>query len=84
VFTFIGTMGFFLTLFLLFLRFMPMVAMAEVKAVLPEADPHHYEEGDGHAAGANVAFVQPAQEVEDAPDTPDDSSDDDAPPPSAS
>ncbi len=80
VFTFIGTMGLFLTLFLLFLRFMPMVAMAEVKAVLPEADPHHYDEGDGSAAGADVAFVQPAQEVEDAPDD----SDDDAATPSAS
>jgi molybdopterin-containing oxidoreductase family membrane subunit len=76
VFTFIGTMGFFLTLFLLFLRFMPMVAMAEVKTVLPEADPHHYDEGDG-APGPNVAFVQPAQEVED---TPDDTGDEASPP----
>jgi len=25
----------------LFLRFLPMVSMAEVKGVLPEADPHH-------------------------------------------
>ena len=31
----------FFTLFLLFLRFLPMVAMSEVKGVLPEADPHH-------------------------------------------
>jgi molybdopterin-containing oxidoreductase family membrane subunit len=32
--TYVGTMGLFLTLFLLFLRFLPMVAMAEVKGVL--------------------------------------------------
>ncbi|MBW0001280.1 MAG: polysulfide reductase NrfD [Verrucomicrobia bacterium] len=39
--TFAGTHGLFLTLFLLFIRFLPMVAIAEVKGVLPEADPHH-------------------------------------------
>ena len=41
-FTFIGTFGIFLTLFLLFIRFLPMVAMSEVKGVLPEADPHYH------------------------------------------
>ena len=41
VFTFVGTHGIFLTLFLLFIRFLPMVAMSEVKGVLPESDPHH-------------------------------------------
>jgi molybdopterin-containing oxidoreductase family membrane subunit len=35
-----GSFGLFFTLFCLFVRFMPMVAMAEVKGVLPEADPH--------------------------------------------
>ncbi len=44
VLTLVGSFGLFLTLFLIFLRFLPMVAMAEVKMVLPEADPHHYEE----------------------------------------
>lgn len=43
IFTFAGTIGLFLTLFLLFIRFLPMVAMSEVKSVLPEADPHHYQ-----------------------------------------
>ncbi len=43
ILTLIGSFGLFLTLFLIFLRFLPMVAMAEVKMVLPEADPHHYE-----------------------------------------
>ena len=42
--TLIGSFGLFFTLFLLFLRFIPMISMAEVKGVLPQADPHH-----GHA-----------------------------------
>jgi Ni/Fe-hydrogenase subunit HybB-like protein len=37
---FIGGFGLFTTLFLLFLRFLPMVAISEVKACLPAADPH--------------------------------------------
>jgi molybdopterin-containing oxidoreductase family membrane subunit len=41
--TFIGSFGLFFTLFLLFIRFLPMVAMSEVKGVLPAADPHHHE-----------------------------------------
>ncbi len=41
VLTFVGSFGLFFTLFLLFVRFLPMIAMAEVKTVLPEADPHH-------------------------------------------
>jgi len=46
---FIGTFGLFLTLFLLFLRTLPAVAIAEVKGVLPQADPHFYHDhaGDG-------------------------------------
>jgi len=36
----VGSFGLFFTCFLLFLRFLPMVAMSEVKAVLPQADPH--------------------------------------------
>ncbi|MCC6160532.1 MAG: polysulfide reductase NrfD [Deltaproteobacteria bacterium] len=46
IFTFIGSFGLFFTMFCLFVRFLPMVAMAEVKTVLPQADPHHA----GHAA----------------------------------
>ncbi len=38
--TFIGSFGLFFTMFCLFVRFLPMVATAEVKTVLPEADPH--------------------------------------------
>ncbi len=46
IWTFIGTFGIFLSLFLLFMKFLPMVAMSEVKIVLPEADPHHRPETD--------------------------------------
>ena len=61
VLTFVGTFGLFFTLFLLFLRWVPMVAIAEVKAVLPKADPHYYEdhEGDG-MAGDHIPHVKPA------------------------
>ncbi len=42
ILTFVGTFGIFLTLFLLFMRFLPMIAISEVKGVTPEADPHHH------------------------------------------
>ncbi len=38
--TFAGTFGVFSTLFLLFLRFLPLMAFAEIKAVTPQGDPH--------------------------------------------
>jgi molybdopterin-containing oxidoreductase family membrane subunit len=41
VFTFVGSFGLFMTLFLLFIRFLPVIAISEVKAVTPQADPHH-------------------------------------------
>lgn len=37
--TFIGSIGFFFFLFCLFVRYLPVVNMAEVKSVIPEADP---------------------------------------------
>jgi molybdopterin-containing oxidoreductase family membrane subunit len=37
-----------MTLFLLFIRWVPMISIAEVKMVLPEADPHF---GDDHGHG---------------------------------
>jgi Ni/Fe-hydrogenase subunit HybB-like protein len=36
----LGSFGLFFTLFCLFVRFLPIVAAAEVKQVLPQADPH--------------------------------------------
>ncbi len=41
VLTYIGTLGFFMSLFLLFVRFLPLVAISEVKGVTPQANPHH-------------------------------------------
>ena len=38
--TLLGSFGLFLTLFLLFLKFLPAIAMSEVKAITPKADPH--------------------------------------------
>jgi molybdopterin-containing oxidoreductase family membrane subunit len=38
---FVGSFGLFFTLFLLFIRFLPMVAMAEVKGVMPHDGEHH-------------------------------------------
>ena len=43
ILTFVGTIGMFLTLFLLFLKFLPCINIAEVKWTLPESDPHFDE-----------------------------------------
>jgi molybdopterin-containing oxidoreductase family membrane subunit len=54
--TFVGTFGLFFTLFLLFLRFLPAVAIAEVKGVMPQANPHwegyHLHSEAAHGAAA--------------------------------
>ncbi|MBI4510421.1 MAG: polysulfide reductase NrfD [Deltaproteobacteria bacterium] len=47
---FVGTFGLFFTMFLLFVRFLPMMAISEVKGVLPAADPHGAH--DHHAEAA--------------------------------
>jgi molybdopterin-containing oxidoreductase family membrane subunit len=44
----IGSFGLFMTLFLLFIRFLPVIAIAEIKAVMPEANPHHGEHHHEH------------------------------------
>ncbi len=38
---FVGSFGLFFTLYCLFVRFVPQVAMSEVKGVMKVADPHH-------------------------------------------
>ena len=43
----LGSFGLFFTMFCLFVRFLPMVATAEVKTVLPQADPH-WQPGPEH------------------------------------
>ena len=48
----LGDFGLFFTLTLLFIRFLPMIAMAEVKAILPKAQPGH---AVGHGYGTHEA-----------------------------
>jgi Ni/Fe-hydrogenase subunit HybB-like protein len=40
IMTFVGSFGFFLMNFLLFVRFLPVIAITEVKGILPQSDPH--------------------------------------------
>jgi molybdopterin-containing oxidoreductase family membrane subunit len=54
--TYIGTFGLFFTCFLLFIRFLPMIAISEVKGVTAQADPHH------PAGGAKVEEAVPDEE----------------------
>jgi molybdopterin-containing oxidoreductase family membrane subunit len=55
----LGSFGLFFTMFCLFVRYLPMVATAEVKAILPQADPHAHRQrpgyGPGHEAKAGVS-----------------------------
>jgi molybdopterin-containing oxidoreductase family membrane subunit len=46
----IGSFGLFMTLFLLFIRFLPIVAMAEVKAVLANQQEREHNESKSPAA----------------------------------
>ena len=41
-----GSFGLFFTFFLLFCKFLPVVAMAEIKTVMPQAHDHVHEEGE--------------------------------------
>jgi molybdopterin-containing oxidoreductase family membrane subunit len=57
---FVGTFGLFLTMFLLFCKFLPVIATSEVKAVTPAADPHpHHDEhhADDAEHGAEEALA---------------------------
>ncbi|HJN80882.1 MAG: polysulfide reductase NrfD [Phycisphaerales bacterium] len=47
--TLLGSFGLFMTLFLLFIRFLPILAISEIKGVMPEADPHAHGHTDGEA-----------------------------------
>jgi Ni/Fe-hydrogenase subunit HybB-like protein len=76
----VGGFGLFATPFLLFVRFIPMVALSEVKACLPAANPHASDEpdheldpteyppsgadGTGQAYGALAAVDGPAELLE--------------------
>ncbi len=54
---FVGSIGIFATLFLLFVKFLPTFAMAELKAVMPAADPHghHGDHQTGHDPQHGIA-----------------------------
>lgn len=45
IWTYIGTFGLFGTFFLLFMKYLPQLAIAEVKGVMPEANPHRHDHG---------------------------------------
>jgi molybdopterin-containing oxidoreductase family membrane subunit len=57
----IGSVGLFMTLFLLFTRFLPMIAMSEVRAVMRGAQAHHSAYADAH--GSEAALGTAATEV---------------------
>jgi len=61
---FVGTIGMFLMLFLLFLRFLPCINIAEVKWTLLESDPHFDDHEDHPDDGVVVeaAYQQELQE----------------------
>ena len=81
--TLLGSFGLFFTLFCLFVRFLPFIALAEIKAIMPYSDPHHATEADlkrqgidpaasahssAHEVEATVVVEQPAApEVPDVP-----------------
>jgi molybdopterin-containing oxidoreductase family membrane subunit len=49
----LGSFGLFFTLFLLFCRYLPVIAMSEVKNVIPHADHGHGEEHAAHSAASH-------------------------------
>ncbi|MBM4016054.1 MAG: hydrogenase, partial [Planctomycetes bacterium] len=55
--TLLGSFGLFFTLFLLFCRWLPMIAISEVKGVLPGAD---HAGHDGHGAAGELQGAPPA------------------------
>jgi molybdopterin-containing oxidoreductase family membrane subunit len=59
----VGSFGLFMTLFLLFIRYLPVIAIAEVKAIMPAANPHAHghEEGQGHGQGQGQGEDEEAQ-----------------------
>jgi Ni/Fe-hydrogenase subunit HybB-like protein len=61
---FMGSLGLFFTLFALFIRWLPQIAMFEVKAIVPGAQPSHHgdaarDHGSSHAPAA--ARLQPKE-----------------------
>lgn len=46
---YVGTLGLFLFLLFLFMRFLPMISIFEMRTLLPEAHVHAHPPGEGHA-----------------------------------
>jgi molybdopterin-containing oxidoreductase family membrane subunit len=60
--TLLGSFGLFMTLFLLFCRYLPIIAMAEIKAVMPQANPHaHHPQPVHGVAAATMAKAEVAR-----------------------
>lgn len=59
---FVGTIGMFLTLFLLFLRFLPCINIAEVKWTKVESDPH-FDDLEAHPDEGTETIAAYQQEV---------------------
>ena len=61
ILTLAGSFGLFFTLFLLFVRFLPIFAISELKGTMKVADPHHHDghgaHGHGHAHAHKEAHV---------------------------
>jgi molybdopterin-containing oxidoreductase family membrane subunit len=55
----IGDFGLFFTFTLLFVRFLPMIAIAEVKGVLPMSNPHHHFGPDSEYLKVNGEYPTP-------------------------
>jgi molybdopterin-containing oxidoreductase family membrane subunit len=64
---FLGSLGLFFTLFALFIRWLPQVAMFEVKAILPGAQPGHRQRRQDERPPALAALpgAQPSRHHHD-------------------
>ena len=52
ILTFVGSFGLFMTMFLLFCKFLPIIAISEIKGTMKQADPHNGHHDD-HAKEAH-------------------------------
>ncbi len=57
----LGSFGLFFTMFCLFVRFLPMVATAEVKTVLPQANPHWHSGPEREIAEREIPALRADQ-----------------------
>jgi molybdopterin-containing oxidoreductase family membrane subunit len=64
ILTFLGTFGLFLFLFTLFVRFLPMVAVSEVKGMMAHQEMHRAGHSTAHGPDEHVAVSQMAPVAE--------------------